>query len=161
MKAVDPKTGKVMYFIDKCLPFGARISCSHFQWFSNSLKHLVVHCTGVHRAITNYLDDYLFLAATLWQCNELVTAFLMVCGKINFPVAFDKTCWGTLQLVFLGILLDGRCFRLCLPEEKRIKALHLLQRIVSKKKATVKELQKLTGTLNFLCRVIHPGRMFT
>ena len=31
LKAEDPNTGKVMYFIDKCLPFGASISCAHFQ----------------------------------------------------------------------------------------------------------------------------------
>ena len=35
MKAEDPETGKVMFFIDKCLPFGSSISCAHFQRFSN------------------------------------------------------------------------------------------------------------------------------
>ena len=161
MKAENPKTGKVMYFFDKCLPFGASISCSHFQRFSNSLKHLVVFRTKIPRALTNYLDDFLFLAATICRCNHLVTSFLMICDKINFPVALDKTVYASLRLVFLGILLDGLSFRLCLPEEKRLKALNMLLRITNKKKATVKELQKLTGTLNFLTRVIHPGRTFT
>ena len=161
MKAEDPVTGKVMFFIDKCLPFGASISCSHFQRFSNSLKHLVVCRIGIQRSITNYLDDYLFLAATIWQCNKLVAMFLVICEKINFPVALDKTFWADVRMVFLGILLDGRTSRLCIPEEKRLKAMNMLQKILSKKKVMVKDLQRLTGLLNFLCKVIHPGRTFT
>ena len=47
-----------------------------------------------------------------------------------------------------------------IPEEKRIKALNQIQWILSKKKATVRELQQLAGTLNFLCKAIHPGRVF-
>ena len=41
MKAQDPLTGEWKYFIDKCLPFGSSISCSHFQRFSNALQHLI------------------------------------------------------------------------------------------------------------------------
>ena len=121
----------------------------------------MVFRTGIPKSITNYLDDYLFLAATLWQCNQLVSTFLVICEKINFPVALDKTFWAELRMVFLGILLDGGCCRLCIPEEKRLKALNMVHKILSKKKAMVKELQRLTGLLNFLCRVIHPGRTFT
>ena len=66
-----------------------------------------------------------------------------------------------LRLVFLGVLFDGESFHLCIPEEKRLKALSLVQMMENKNKATVKELQKLTGLLNFLCKVIHPGRTFT
>ena len=36
-----------------------------------------------------------------------------------------------------------------------------LSEMIDKKKATVKDLQKLTGRLNFLCRAIHSGRAFT
>ena len=115
----------------------------------------------MRRSITNYLDDYLFLAATLWQCNHLVSTFLILCQKINFPVALDKTFWGTLRLVFLGVLLDGESFHLCIPEDKSLRALNLVQMMDNKNKATVKELQKLTGLLNFLRRVIHPGHTFT
>ena len=161
MKAGDPKTGKVMFFVDKCLLFGASINCSHFQRFSDSLHHIVIYRTAIPKSVMNYLDDFLFLAATLHICNFLVSMFLKLCKEINFPVAFDKTCWGTLQLVFLGVLQDSAHLRLCLPEEKQTNALHMLQKMTQKKKAMIKELQKLTGTLNFLCKVIHPGRTFT
>ena len=48
-----------------------------------------------------------------------------------------------------------------IPEDKRNKALHTLERFCSRKKATVKEIESLTGTLNFLNRAIIPGRVFT
>ena len=161
MKAENRVSGKIVYFVDKCLPFGSSISCAHFQRFSNSLKHIVSVKTATLFALTNYLDDFLLMAFTINECNELVTVFLDVCKTINFPVALEKMFWACLRLVFLGVLLDGSLFRLCVPEEKRIHALKMIQEIVSKKKATVKQLQRLTGTLNFLCKVLHPGHTFT
>ena len=41
MKATNPETGKIAYFHDKCLAFGASISCAIFQSFSDALKHLI------------------------------------------------------------------------------------------------------------------------
>ena len=39
MKAQDPRTGTWKYFVDKCLPFGASISCASFR---SSLMHFVI-----------------------------------------------------------------------------------------------------------------------
>ena len=41
MKAQDPVSGVWFYFVDKCLPFGASISCALFQEFSDALCYLV------------------------------------------------------------------------------------------------------------------------
>ena len=73
----------------------------------------------------------------------------------------DNTEWATNNIIFLGILLDGKTMTLSIPIEKRDKALKLLDYFADKKKATVKELQVLTGYLNFLSRAIFPGRAFT
>ena len=159
MKAVNPITGKLQFFVDKCLPFGASISCSHFQRVSNALKHIVQFKTGA--PITKYLDDFLFIALTILRCNALVQKFISVCEKIGIPVAFDKTEWASETLIFLGILLDGRNFVLSIPLEKRKKAETVLQLMLSRSKAMVKELQALCGFLNFLGRAIFPGRVFT
>ena len=60
MKATCRSNGKVYYFIDKCLPFGAAISCALFQRFSNAIKHIVYYRTK--KELVNYLDDFLFAA---------------------------------------------------------------------------------------------------
>ena len=64
-------------------------------------------------------------------------------------------------MIFLGTLLDGDTHCLCISEEKRCKARTQLLNIVSKRTITAKELQSLTGLLNFLTRAIVPGRAFT
>ena len=77
------------------------------------------------------------------------------------PISNEKTEWATIQIVFLGILLDGRNLTLAIPREKRIRALHMLRMMKDKKKATVKELQSLCGFLNFINKAIFPGCTFT
>ena len=86
---------------------------------------------------------------------------LDICKTINFPVIIDKTTWGTQILVFLGIILNAILQTITIPEEKRIKAVKQIQALLSKKKVTVLQLQRLTGFLNFLCRAFVPGRAFT
>ena len=159
--AVNPDNGKPMYFIDKCLPFGASISCTVFQSFSDALAHIMQYLLQMDEDLTNYLDDFLFIALTSQVCDGMVLAFIRLCKRINCPIADEKTEWSTPIITFLGTLLDGQRRCLCIPEEKRIKALNQLRRITSRRKATIKEIQCLTGLLNFLNRAIVPGRVFT
>ena len=93
--------------IDKCLPFGASISCAIFQRVSDALKHLIEARASAQDMLTNYLDDFLFIALTLIRCNYLIQEFLNLCSEIGIPIALDKTEWAAIRIVFLGILLDG------------------------------------------------------
>ena len=104
MKATSPLDGKTYYFVDKCLPFGASISCSHFQRFSNAIKHIVEWRTK--KSLVNYLDDFLFAAIMRLLCNNQVRTFLEVCESIRFPVSMEKIFWATTRLTFLGLLID-------------------------------------------------------
>ena len=108
-KAEDPRDGKIKYFVEKCLPFGASISCAHYQRFSNSLKFLLEFRTGKNsRRTTNCLDDFLFLALQRAICNYMVDQFLLLCKDLQIPVAIEKTKWGDTVIIFLGILLNGQ-----------------------------------------------------
>ena len=159
MAVRNPWTKRFQYFIDKCLPFGASISCAIFQRFSNALKHIAQVRLNSEN-ITNYLDIFLFVSYMKTLCNEMVDGFLNICQQIGVPIANDKTVWATTSLVFLGILLNGINMTLGIPEEKRTKAIYLLNKIIHKKKTTVKEIQSLCGYLNFLNHAIFPGRVF-
>ena len=61
MKAQDPVTGKYFFFVDKCMPFGASISCSHFQRFSDAIAHIIKVKTK--HGNVNYLDDFFFCSS--------------------------------------------------------------------------------------------------
>ena len=161
MKAVSPLDGRTYYFVDKCLPFGASISCSHFQRFSNAVKHIVVWKTK--KNLVNYMDDFFFTAFMKFLCNSQVNTFLKVCESIAFPVSMEKTFWGTAKLVFLGLLIDTVNQCICIPVDKVDKAVKLINSILENKskKVTLNQLQKVCGFLNFLGRAIIPGRAFT
>ena len=94
LKATHPITGKTLYFVDKCLPFGASISCALFQEFSDVLKHITQwKITLVMKisnpTITNYLDDFLFIVLTFIKCNGMVSIFLEVCEGLGCPISME------------------------------------------------------------------------
>ena len=162
MKACNPIDRKYYFFVEKCLTFGASISCSHFQRFSKSISHIVRFITGVPNL--SYLDDYFFVALLTALCNQQVQTFLHVCQKINFPVSIEKTFWSTTVLTFLGFLIDTVSQCVSLPVDKIEKGRNLIKSILEKKaggKVTIKQLQKICGFLNFIGRYIVPGRAFT
>ena len=113
--------------------------------------------------VTNYLDDFLFVSPTRAGCNTLVRKFLLLCKHLGVPVAEEKTEWASRnqKMIFLGLLLDGRNFVITIPEQKRLKALNWLKMVIANRKAKVKDLEKLTGLLNFLNRALFAGRAFT
>ena len=161
MKAKSPINGRFYYFIDKCLPFGSSISCSHYQRVSNCIAHIVRFRT--QRNLVNYLDDYFFAALLKTVCDYQVKEFLKVCSEINLPISIEKTFWGATIMVFLGLLLNTESQTVSIPIQKIERAFELINAVLNKKskKITVNQLQKICGFLNFLGRAIVPGRAFT
>ena len=145
MAAEEPLTGKTYFFVDKCLLFRHSISCALFQRFSDGLAHITKHVITVNLKVqnpplTNYLDDFLFVASRKALGDAMLRTFLDLCQDLGIPVSEEKTEWANTLIIFLGILLDGMNLVLAVPEEKRIRALNSLELFQHKKKATVKEL---------------------
>ena len=158
LKARSPFDGKVYFFVEKSLPFGAAISCSHFQRFSMAVAFITEKRSG--KPVINYLDDYLFAAMIKSLCDRQMHIFLDVCEYICFPVSMEKTYWGTTMLVFLGILINTVGRYVAIPADKISKALDLVESLLGARKTTVKTIQRLCGYLNFLCKCVVPGRAF-
>ena len=161
LMARSPIDKKWYFFVDKNLPFGSSISCSHFNRFSDSIAHIVMVKETKNRRPVNYLDDFFFTALKQLFCDAQVQLFLDICNKIRFPVSLEKTFWSTTTLTFLGLLINTVTQTVSIPTEKVTRAQNLIQEILGKKKVTVKQLQRLCGFLNFLCKCIVPGRTFT
>ena len=161
MKAESPLDGKYYYFVDKCLPFGASISCAHFQSFSNAVVHIFRFKTL--NDVLNYLDDFFFAALQKMACDLQIRQFLDICEYICFPVSMEKTYWGTTRLVFLGILMDSQLKMVFIPIEKIETAQNIITDMLKRnnKKTTLKELQRICGILNFFSKCIIPARSFT
>ncbi len=104
----------------------------------------------------NTVDNVVRMIQGYGQVSVLGKKF---CEALGIPIVEHKTEWGT-TLVFLGIELDTIKMEARRPEEKLKKCLGLLKRHGQSKKITVKQLESLTGLLNFACSVIAPGRPF-
>ena len=161
LKAYHPESKKAWFFVEKNLPFRASSSCKIFQDFSDGLNHIIETLEGHKFKITNYLDDFMFIHCSEVSCNRTIKRFLRLCKDLGCPVALDKTEWASETIVFLGVLLNGRTCTLSVPEDKRLKAMSLLNWATQQRTVMIKFVQKLTGTLNFLCKAIIPGRTFT
>ena len=148
MMAKNPISGRIYYFVDKCLPFRASISCSHFQHFSNCVAFLCYKKTG--KKVNKYVDDFFFAALMSALCNGSVYEFLNICEQINFPVAPEKTVWVMTIIVFLGILINTETQTISVPLEKCIKALNRLEEALTVRSLTILKLQQLAGLLNFI-----------
>ena len=161
MKAQSLIDNEWYYFIDKCLPFEAAISCAIFQSFSNAVAHLVRHFT--RKKPVNYLDDYLFIALLRMLCNRQVDLFMEICDLIRFPINIDKTFRADTSTTFLGFLIDTMRQIVAVPCEKITKGTNMINHVLQKKnsKVTVLQLQKICGFLNFLSHAVVPGRAFT
>ena len=161
MKALSPIDGKIYYFVDKCLPFSASISCKLFQDFSDCIAFIFTYHAG--KKTVNYLDDYYFAALLKALCDSQIHAFLEICYLICFPVSLKKTEWGSTVITFLRFLIDSENQIIGIPVEKIHRAIELITDMLNSKnsKPTLHKLQKLCGFLNYLCRCIVPRRTFT
>ena len=160
MKAKNPKNDKYYFFFDKCLPFGASISCAHFQAFSDTVSYIVMIKNKWENI--NYLDDFFFAAFCCELCNQHLECFIKVCKQINFPISKEKTEWAATAVTFLGLLIDTVRQIIGIPINKIDKAVQLIQDMLNNKKSktTLHKLQKLCGYLNFLAKSVVPGRAF-
>ena len=96
---------------------------------------MIEYRTKAGNTITNYLDDFHFVAFTIACCNYLITSFIKLCQEVGVPISDEKTVWACMRLVFLGILLDGTLMIIAIPEEKKNKAIHMLSSIMQKKES--------------------------
>ena len=90
----------------------------------------------------------------------MVRNFIEICNEIGFPVSKEKTEWASTVVIFLGVVLNGEKLCLAIPQDKLVQALNMVSKMRDSKKTTVKAIQRLAGTLNFLNKVIVPGRPF-
>ena len=84
----------------------------------------------------------------------------MLCSYLGIPMAPEKTVGPSTTIAFAGIELDSILMEARLPQEKIDKCLELLSIFLQCRRVTLKEIQSLTGLLDFACAMVVPGRAF-
>jgi len=149
------------YYFDKALPFGCSISCAIFEMFATFLDWVVRTNCSVGE-LEHYLDDFLFGGKKgTAHCQIMLNSFDACCNQFGIPIATEKTEGPTTVIVFLGLELDSVLMQVRIPLEKIEKIVIQIQDMLQHKRSvSLKELQSLLGSLNFMCRAVIPGRPF-
>ena len=150
---------KGKYYYDRCLPMGCSSSCKIFETFSTAVEWVAKNKFSIP-FILHLLDDFLIVAPTQSLCQSQLEIFLSLCAYLGIPIAPEKTVGPSQVLSFAGIELDSCRMEARLPNDKVEKCKSLLSSFLRRKKATLNEIQTLTGLLNFACLVVRPGRAF-
>ena len=155
------------FFINSSMAFGARSSCKIFEEFATAIQWALQEKTQSDD-FSHYLDDFIMIHAEREICRWYMNVMQAMCHYIGAPLSEAKT-EGPLQIIkFLGLIINFLKQTITIPKDKVDNAIKLIQEIISslakegnaKGKVTVRDIQKLTGTLNFFCKAIPCGRPF-
>ena len=147
------------YYYDRCLPMGCSISCAHFERFSTFLESCCRRIVNTER-ILHYLDDFFFVGATREECESSMRHFMAMCEAFGIPIATEKTEGPVPTITFLGLEIDAAALRVRVPRTKVVVLQSMLHKFAAKEKLTLRQLQSLIGSLNFVCKAVAPGRAF-
>ena len=157
-------TWKGKYYINSSIAFGSASSCKIFECIASVLQWIVTDKTA-WEWISHYLDDFPMLGKTKQVLQKQIDDYMALMQVIGMPVAEHKMIGPTQFLMYLGLLLNLVTMTLQIPEDKRIKNLERIQKLIdvqhSRKQTTAKAIQKLAGSLNFLCAAVPTGKVCT
>ena len=147
------------YYFDRCMPMGCSSSCKTFEAFSTAVEWIARHKLMIEH-ILHLLDDFLLVAPSNSLCQYHLDSFLAMCAYLGIPIAPEKTSGPATTMSFAGTELDSVASEARLPLDKIQKCVALITNFLSRKKVSLKEVQSLTGLLNFACSVVVPGCAF-
>ena len=145
-------------YIDKRLPFGLRSAPKVFSAVADALQFILCN-KGVTHSL-HYLDDYILVTDSLEEAESQKQCLVSTFNDLQVPLELSKLEGPATCLQFLGIEVDTSSLQLRLPKEKLAKLQAELAKCVHRRSVTKKELQSLTGLLQFATKVIRPGRPF-
>ncbi len=153
-------TWEGLFYYDKCLPMGCRLSCSLFEALSNALQWILMDKLSVPH-MSHILDDFIFFGPpsdlTSWRSLQ---TFLVMAESLHLPIKHDKTVHPTTTVQLHGVEVDTLAMQLRLPRDKLLDARTRVTNMSRRKKVQLRGLQSLLGVLVFACKVVVPGRVF-
>ena len=141
------------------MPMGCSSSCRTFETFSTAIEWVPQKKLHIPH-ILHLLDDFLIISPTHNLCHKQSELFLMLSHYVGIPIVPEKNVGPSTTMAFAGIELDSTLMEARLPQDKLVKCRDLISAFLKRRKVSLKEIQSLTGLLNFACTVVVPGRAF-
>jgi hypothetical protein len=146
------------YLFDTRLPFGATLAPGTFHRLSQAVSRCLRR-RGLCATVT-YIDDFLIIAKTFEECREALNQLIRLVRSLGFYISWQKVVGPTQKITFLGVDIDTSTSTLSLGKDKLEKVKNELNKFVSKKRASKRQLQRLAGLLNWACQVVRGGSFF-
>ena len=148
------------FYIDTCLPFGLRSAPFLFNQLSVAIHWILQHKYSVCHLL-HYLDDFFTAGAPdSSECQNNLEAMLSLCQKINAPVKLTKVEGPSINITFLGTVINTVTMTASISSERKQELLSALQSMIERRKCTKQQLLSLIGKLSFACKVVPAGRIF-
>ena len=145
-------------YIVRVLPFGLRSAPKLFSAVADALQW-ILHKKGIEKGL-HYLDDFIIAAGSLHRAVHQKEIFLKSFGELKVPIEQSKLEGPSTCLSFLGIEIDNESMQFRLPSSKLSYLKEMLVQCIQFRSMTKKNLQRLTGLLQFATKVVQPGRPF-
>ena len=145
-------------YIDRMLPFGLRSAPKIFSAIADTLQWILLQQGIKH--ILHYLDDFILVASSLDQAHSDKSTLITTFHHLGVPLEVSKLEGPSNCLTFLGIEVDTEALMFHLPPNKLQRLQSELSRCIHRRSITKRELQSLTGLLQFATKIIRPGRPF-
>lgn len=144
-------------YVFQFLPFGL----SSAPWaFSRVIKPIKRHLHTLLIQIFSFLDDFIVFALSPEELHAVSDVVLDLLRHLGFKINWEKSNLEPSQLIeFLGVTWDLRREELSVPLDKQVvlrtRCLEMCQRSVT----TRRELESLTGLMNFVATYVVLGRL--
>ena len=137
------------------LPFGL---CTSPYVFTKILKPVMSQLRMQGLMSVDYLDDILLIGKNYEECFNNVKLTRSLLESLGF-VLNEKKCKlsPSKQCRFLGFEINSHECIVFIPEEKKIKILNLIKKMISKSDSKVREVAQLIGNLVAACPGVRYG----
>ena len=147
-----------LLFIDTYLPFGCRSSGCIWERYAQAAQWILSRHYGIRRT-ARWVDDFLFVFDAQSSKEQVVTA-RKAFGDIGMPMDRSKEVGPSVELTYIGYLINTVDFTIGVPSEKREATLKLLEVSMESRKISVDNLESLIGKLQFNEKAVRKGRSY-
>ena len=145
------------FYFDCMLSMGSQLSARCCQRVTSAV--VFIFNTKFWYFAINYLDD-LGGAETSEKAQLAFETLRDILHKCGLKEALEKTVPPCTLMVFLGIQVNTIALTLTIPNDKWQEIQQELSKWECKKVASLKDVQRLAGLLNFACRCVRSGRVY-
>lgn len=149
------------FYHDVVLGFGCRSAPYIFNLFAEALHWILQR--NIPARVRHYLDDFLSIFAPDVPPSQVETALawaIQLGVSLGLKFQLTKVVGPATTLEFLGLELDSIAMEVRLPADKLAYLIELLAVWSTKVSCTLRELDELTGYLQFASQVIPSSRTF-